>query len=383
MSRFTLALVITALSSQSIALAQQRALRATSQASTHGVAQVRRDASATSPEKSEGSNFVVLPLIAHSAETSWQFGGAGMVLFPRVSSLAPRSNLTATALISVNQQFTASVAGTAHLVDGALRISSNVDTFLWPTQYYAQDNSDAQAGYFSRGAKGETALGWEVIDKLFVGPTVQFSQVDNEIEQDGLMQRTGLRSLYGHSSLGPGISVQYDTRDLTYAASRGVYIGGKANYLFGLDRDTAGFLSYVLFGRAYVSTKGGRNVFATAVGLEAIEGQPPFSLMPTTDGTTVLRGMKRFKYYDRRLITFQFEYRLTLGTLGPTGPWGVTAFAELGDFFSDIRTRHRLVYSVGAGLRYAVIPKDRVSLRLDVAYIDGGVGMVLNALEAF
>jgi hypothetical protein len=105
--------------------------------------------------------------------------------------------------------------------------------------------------------------------------------------------------------------------------------------------------------------------------------------MPTADGTTVLRGIRRARYYDRRLGTAQIEYRRDLGRVGAMGPWGVTLFAEGGEFFRDLNSIHKVVLSVGAGLRYLVIPKERVSLRLDVAHVDGGVGVVFNALEAF
>lgn len=349
-------------------------------------------ASAASPEpkqtakKPEGVDFVVIPLVARSEETNWQFGAAGMFLLPRPAELVPRTNFNASALISVRKQFTASIGTNAFLLQDRLRLSGTFDAFYWPTEFFLQDPpSDTPEKYSFTGVKGEGLAAWRWVGKLFAGPSFKFSLQENDIPGGGVMESAGLTSLHGHAAAGPGLSLALDSRDVGYAATRGVYAGGSAHYLLGLDSRTNAFLDYRVFARGYLSSDSTRNVLALASELHGVKGDPPFSMMPTSDGTTVLRGIKRARYYDYRLVTAQAEYRRYLGYLGPTGPWGATLFAEAGHFFRSLRTfeKRDLVVSVGAGLRYFIIPKDRVAIRLDVAYVDRGLGVVLNALEAF
>jgi hypothetical protein len=334
----------------------------------------------------EESDLVVIPLVARSEETNWQFGAAGIYLVPRVAAAVPRSNFNASTLISVRKQFTASLGANGYLLEDRLRLSATFDAFLWPTEFFAQDPPlDDPESYSFTGGKGEALMAFKLAGNVFAGPSFKFSLQENDVPAGGLMERSELTSLYGHASAGPGLSLVLDSRDLSYAASRGVYLGGRAHYLFGLDSRSPGFFDFKLFARGYLATDSARNIFALAWELHGVEGNPPFSLMPTSDGTTVLRGLKRARYYDERLVTAQAEYRRDLGRWGPTGPWGVTLFIEAGSFFRNLETlgERDPVVSLGAGLRYVVIPKERVSLRLDVAYVDGGVGVVVNALEAF
>lgn len=339
-----------------------------------------------SAKKPEGVDFVVIPLVARSEETNWQFGAAGMFLLPRPAEHVPRTNFNASALISVRKQFTASIGTNAFLLQDRLRLSATFDAFYWPTEFFLQDPpSDTPEKYSFTGVKGEALAAWRLVGKLFTGPSFKFSLQENDVPSGGVMEGAGLTSLHGHAAAGPGLSLALDSRDIGYAATRGIYAGGSAHYLFGLDSRTHGFLDYRVFARGYLSSDSTRNVLALATELHGVKGDPPFSLMPTSDGTTVLRGIKRARYYDHRLVTAQAEYRRYLGYLGPTGPWGATLFAEAGHFFRSLRTfdERDLVVSVGAGLRYFIIPKDRVAIRLDVAYVDRGLGVVLNALEAF
>ncbi|HKY34941.1 MAG TPA: hypothetical protein VJN18_03275 [Polyangiaceae bacterium] len=345
---------------------------------------------AAAPEKTakkpEGTDLVLLPLVARSEETNWQFGAAGIFFLPRPAELVPRTNFNASALISVRKQFTASIGTNAYLLQDRLRLSAVFDAFLWPTEFFLQDPpSDTPEKYSFAGTKGEALTAWRLVGKLFAGPSFKFSVQKNDVPSGGVMEGAGLTSLRGHTSAGPGLSIALDSRDIAYAATRGVYVGATAHYLFGLNSRTNGFFDYELFARGYLSSDSTHNVLALATELHGVSGDPPFSLMPTSDGTTVLRGIKRARYYDFRLVTAQAEYRRYLGYLGPTGPWGVTLFAEAGHFLRSLRTfgKRDIVVSVGAGLRYLIIPKDRVAIRLDVAYVDGGLGVVLNALEAF
>lgn len=343
-------------------------------------------AAASKPDHDDDSSVLLLPVVAYGEETSWQFGAAGIYLFPQVRQEVPRSNVSLSLQISVRGQFIAAATSNAFLLDDALRLNTVVNGFVWPTRYYSRDpESDSYETYSYSGGKGETLAGFRLAGKLYAGPSLAYLRQSNDVPEEGLMQSERVVSENGHHAIGPGLAVVLDSRDIGYAASRGVYIGAKAHQLLGLDATTANYQDFRVFGRGYLSSESTRDTLALAAEVHGVNGAVPFGELPTSDGTTVLRGIRRARYIANALATAQVEYRRVLGDLGPTGPWGMTIFAEVGQFFEKVSTfTHRVpVFSVGAGLRYLFIPKDRVSVRLDVAYVDGGVGVVINALEAF
>ncbi len=345
-----------------------------------------QDAGESQAGDAHGSSILALPVIAYGEETSWQFGAAGIYLFPQVNEEVPRSNLTLALQISVRGQFISAVTGNAFLLEDQLRLTTTLNGFLWPTRYYSRDpETDRYDSYSSVGGKGETLAAWRLWGKLYAGPSLAYLQQRNEVPEDGVMESEQVTSLGGHQAMGPGVSIALDSRDIGYAPSKGVYVGAKAHQLFGIDQGTGNYLDFRVFSRGYLSTESARDVLALAAEVHGVNGAVPFGELPTSDGTTVLRGLRRARYFANALATAQIEYRRLLGDLGPTGPWGMTVFAEVGQFFESVESfaERRPVFSLGGGLRYLFIPKDRVSVRLDVAYVDGGVGVVINALEAF
>jgi hypothetical protein len=72
-------------------------------------------------------NMVVIPIVARSEETRFQFGAAGIYLFPRFEKPTLRSKLTAAVLVGLRTQFIARIAGNAYLLGDKRRASATFD----------------------------------------------------------------------------------------------------------------------------------------------------------------------------------------------------------------------------------------------------------------
>jgi hypothetical protein len=93
-----------------------------------------------------------------------------------------------------------------------------------------------------------------------------------------------------------------------------------------------------------------------------------------------MRGYPRGRYRDRHAVTAQAEVR--------SAHWrriGAVAFAGAGTVapaFSKLGTQ-TWYPSVGAGLRYVLMPKQRTTARVDLAFGRGSFGVSVGIGEAF
>jgi outer membrane translocation and assembly module TamA len=102
--------------------------------------------------------------------------------------------------------------------------------------------------------------------------------------------------------------------------------------------------------------------------------------MSLAGGGRLLRGMLEGRYRDDLFIGGQAEYRFPLWWR-----FGGVTFAGLGRVagaFEELDLTG-LKHSVGAGLRFAVKPDERINLRFDAATADGAFNLYFGIGEAF
>jgi hypothetical protein len=108
--------------------------------------------------------------------------------------------------------------------------------------------------------------------------------------------------------------------------------------------------------------------------------QIPFRELNSPDGGSLLRGIEFGRYRDRDMAGLQAEYRFPIA-----GRWGAVLFAETAQVAHaiDQPTIDGWKYSLGGGIRFALNPGERFNMRLDLSFVDGGMGFTLNFRDAF
>jgi outer membrane translocation and assembly module TamA len=124
----------------------------------------------------------------------------------------------------------------------------------------------------------------------------------------------------------------------------------------------------------------GNHVAAFQLQYDGIAGSVPFDLMPMLGADTAMRGYARGRFRDLHAFTSQAEIR--------SAHWrrvGFVAFAGAGTVAPDFPglSRSRWYPTLGAGLRYALVPKDRTVVRVDLGVGRGTLGIHLGIGEAF
>ena len=91
-----------------------------------------------------------------------------------------------------------------------------------------------------------------------------------------------------------------------------------------------------------------------------------------------MRGYYLGRYRDKILMTFQAEYRIPAWWR-----FGLVGFAGVGDVASKF-AKFKLAdfkYSVGAGLRFLLDPKEGTCLRADFGFGKGTSGFYFTAVQ--
>ena len=161
------------------------------------------------------------------------------------------------------------------------------------------------------------------------------------------------------ASLAPRL--QYDTRDAEFYPTSGLFVDATASFSresLGGDLD---YERYKAEANHYVklSEKG---VLASRVAMQYVAGDAPFFLYPAFGQDVDLRGYQMGSYRDQFLVAAQTEYRHRF-----TERIGAVAFGGVGSVSPDFLGWEKSLWSVGAGFRWVIAPKNNISLRLDVA----------------
>ncbi len=123
----------------------------------------------------------------------------------------------------------------------------------------------------------------------------------------------------------------------------------------------------------------GEDVVASRFVIRATGEDAPFFILSSFGGGTDLRGYPAGRYRDRMMFAVQSEYRWQV-----TNRWIVTGFVGVGEVaerFSDFG--ENLLPAAGAGLRYVLSDKHRVSLSFDIATGEDGSEYYFGVNEAF
>lgn len=183
-------------------------------------------------------------------------------------------------------------------------------------------------------------------------------------------------------SIGLGITLNYDSRDITVNAWQGQYFNFEyINYgsHIGSDND---YQKVLLDYRYYHRFSPGR-VIAFYNALQWSNGDVPFYDMPTLGGSFSLRGLYAGRFRDNNAIEHTSEYRHTfLRDNGNLSAHGMTVWAGIGSVADDIDILYdNLLYSYGFGYRYELQP--RMNVRIDFGFSADDSGFFLTFTEAF
>jgi len=325
-----------------------------------------QDTSAFQAEKqTDAWDFGAFPIIFYSDETRLA-GGAGVQAVHKTESEQHSSTIGLIGFYTQNKQYVFQVAPELYLKGGSYKLSGGIAYLYYPDKFYGIGNNTSkndEEDYTSRRFQFNPIVQKKIFSKLYVGFQYNFAYAKlTETEAGKLLDKGIILGSEGGSVSGIGLIATYDSRDNNLYPTSGSYHQFSAvAYEPGLGSDFA-YNSYLLDLRHY------RPVFSKhilafqgVIGLNT--GNPPFNSLNQLG--TYLRGYYQSRFQDKNLITFQAEYRLPL-----FGRFGLVGFAGCGQVAHEFEkiSLNELKPSAGFGIRFALIPEQKVNLRIDFGF---------------
>lgn len=236
------------------------------------------------------------------------------------------------------------------------------------------NDDSASLDWLLDGTVLQTRFSRNLWSKWYLGLTVRYLDVSQSLGTDIIDEEFNLLSTI--SSLGAGLNLDYDSRDMPSNAYSGRYLELRAMYSGQSNSDADPYQSYYARYRSYHSLKDNM-VLAWEVNACSKDGQ-----IPLWDTCRLgLRGFSATDYLSKKSIYAQAEFRWRFHKR-----WGMVAFGGAGrvsDAFFHIG-EDETVPSYGVGLRFMVLESQRINVRVDYARSNhGNEAWYLSVTEAF
>ena len=328
---------------------------------------------------------LVFPVIGRAPETSLVFGVAGVFVFKTKPSdtLLRSSTIPFGIIYSLKHQITVS-NGVNIYFPGEKYIFRLENTFTkFPDRFwglgYNTPNSNMEPYSFSQLFINPQFLK-KVYKNFFVGLCAEYQNVFylDHIE-GGLFDQQNIVGRDGSKSVGLGLELSMDSRNNTFSPTKG-YLIKLLTVVFNKAFSSGYNYTYTeLDIRKYIRHHKS-NVFAFQIAGTFTSGDVPFRNLAVLGGPNMMRGYYGGRYRDKNVFAFQIEERMHIWWR-----FGVVAFAGLGQVSENYTDWHldKIKYSIGAGIRFAVLPNEKVNVRIDYGIGYKSQSVYLTVTEAF
>lgn len=344
--------------------------------------------------------FYALPIISAAPETGLRLGAVGIFLF-RKRGMRPETQLSSIRMpisYTLKGQFRAKVNSTYYSSGNKIIINATAQWFNFPLLFWGLGNNTQEEDeeiYTTQTGIVELSFLKSIFSNFYVGLGYNyFESKIVEFQPGGSLEQPGLiPGNTGSIISGFNINFRYDSRDNNLCATSGYYadlkisnyeprVGSEYNFT-RLDMDLRKYFPVFK-----------KHVIAAQLLLVNTWGNPSFETMALLGGQTIMRGHYEGRFRDNSLYAAQVEYRLPLvrgewidnrEKVPFRERWGLVGFFGVGDVassFGDIDLS-KIKTSIGFGVRYLVLPKERINIRIDLGFGTQLPGLYFNIREAF
>jgi outer membrane protein assembly factor BamA len=291
----------------------------------------------------------------------------------------PPSTLGVVALYTQEKSYALGLGYNGHLADDRWRVVAAGGYMRFNSDYYGVGNSLGALGLSipleQKATVGLAKVMRRIRPGLYLGLNALAARTTITAHGPSTpsLQLPDLVASADINSVGP--VAQSDTRDNTFAPTRGSLIDAKVNIVGGRYHYRSSRLAANLY-----HPLGDRGVLAWRGYVQTTDGHAPFYALCSFGQGSDLRGYTSGRYRDRAMVAVQVEYRWQLSPR-----WGVVAFGgtgQVGPSLGSLSTE-RLLSSAGAGVRFRLSKNNPVNFRCDWAQGRDDNALYLGVGEAF
>lgn len=320
------------------------------------------------------NSFLITPLLGYQQETRFAFGIASVYVFRtnKQDSLLRTSTIPTGILYTQNDQIIIGLGGNIFLPKEKYNIKFENTFSKFPDKFWGIGNNtkDPHEAYTFTQFYINPQLHRKIWDNFFLGIGWDMQRVYNIGYVDsGYFVRDKVLGVFGKSEYfisGLGTYYTYDSRNHAYCPDKGMLLRLKFNIYQDFFGSNYNFEVMEIDFRKFIKTTPNQVLAIHSLGTFTF-GDVPFRSMATLGGNSIMRGYYQGRYRDKMFIGTQLEYRFPL-----FWRFGGVGFAAIGQVMENLRQFSFLEFKAafGAGLRVALIPKEKLNLRIDLGVTD-------------
>lgn len=303
---------------------------------------------------------------------------AGLYRVDRKDLTIPPSNVSLFGDITTTGFWMLGIRGNTLFNSGKLRLDYTTYFFSFPSAYWGvgYDNGMyATAGSYKRlQSQVKINLLFQLKPKFYLGPGFNFNYTRGE-NFSNIEMLNGENQQY--ISTGVGVILMYDSRDIIYNASRGIYARFEQFVyptFFGNSRVfTQTELTFDAYHKLWKGATMAYDLYAQFSG-----GQTPWTMLPRLGGSMRMRGYYEGRYRDRQMVEVQAELRQHI-----YNRHGVAVWVGAGNVFPNFNKFNPAHTLPNWGIGYRWEFKNKVNVRLDYGFGKGESSFLFSINEAF
>ncbi|MBI3518481.1 MAG: BamA/TamA family outer membrane protein [Bacteroidetes bacterium] len=322
-------------------------------------------------DTSKRVQYLIIPVLFKTPETGVAYGLSGSISF---KTSHKHDTLTRTSVIQSIGFFTTRKQN-LQAIDGTIYFPNEKFIFLFQISHSYFPDKFWGIGPNTLNLKGERYvyeqeyfyphIKRQIQKHLFAGAQYEFQNVNHISYIEG--GRFDSAAFYGkqpYKVSGLGLSLSYDTRNLSFWPDKGVYL----QTLFTdfrkellSDYNVVKWITDLRYFKKLFKSQ----ILAMQFYNYSTYGQTPLRELAALGGSNNMRGFYQGRYRDNNMMSFIAEYRLHI-----KGRFSACAFGGIGNVYNKYKDliHSSTKCSYGAGIRLALLQKEKLNIRVDYGY---------------
>lgn len=317
--------------------------------------------------------YLVVPIFFKTPETGWSYGASGSLSFKtsnRLDSLTRTSVIQAVGFLTSRQQNVQVIDASIYFPKEKYILLGQVAHSYFPDRFWGigpETHDSVWEHYQYEQIYFNPHLKKKIAPRVFAGLLYEFQSVYKiRYAPGGVFDTSYFYGKTNYNVSGLGASLSYDTRNISYWPSKGIFFQTQAT---GFRKEIASdydLLKWVTDLRFYKKIYRS-HILAVQLYNYQTFGKTPLRELANFGGPNSMRGFYQGRFRASNMATIIAEYRLRLYKRFSGVVFG--GAGNVYDHYQQLRACN-IKYSYGAGIRFALLEREMLNIRVDYGYSD-------------
>ena len=326
-------------------------------------------------------NIAAIPIVNYDPAFGASFGAMSQIMYKlqKNDTISPKSSTGGLGMYTTNKTFYFGAFTRFYINEDNWRIAlaggyGNINFQYWQSIPIIEG---VFIGFNTKASFVMLQVERKVYKKLYAGIYSTLLTATTEFDLPDVIPDSFKIDKRNYNHL--GYQLNYDMREHQINPYKGFNIVFKNSFYREWMNNSDNFSRYIITYNHYYKIKNERNILVTRVRASIAAGEVPF-LGQNVVGQDDIRGYTSGKYRADQVYTIQAEYRWRFyKRFGMIGFIGIASAVDQIGNLSD----NGLLPGVGGGIRYMLLPVERINIGIDVAVGKEDWGLYFRIGESF